>query len=73
MFEDFEKQKQEIQQLDLSIKKHAVSNSQRTIYNGALKQMLNSGHKEIMQKMEDFRIQYAKLKKAFHRFLALQK
>lgn len=72
MFGEFEQQKKLAKDIKLTIKKHVVNISQLAHSNGELKAMINSGHKQIREEMETFRILYAALKENFHRFSALQ-
>src|SRR5690606_18224512 len=72
LFDDFDQEKKLANTIKSKIKKQVIHISQLAHSNGELKTMIDSGHGEVREEMENFRQQYAALKENFHRFSALQ-
>lgn len=72
LFDDFDQEKKLANIIKSKIRKQVIHIGQLAHSNGELKTMIDSGHSEVREEMENFRQQYATLKENFHRFSALQ-
>lgn len=71
LYKSFNQRDEKVAELIQKIRKHMVNNTRLVKSNGNLKTMIDTVHSVTRKEMEEFRKDYAELKKRFARFAVL--